>query len=542
MELEHYRKDAKQLLRAFRVGEQEALQRANEALGERAHERFQLGDAQHVVAVEHGYGSWPQLKHALEHAQSDRPVERIGLQPVSFYEERARELIAAAAERRDSATRRVRAQVPRLGDFAGGGLGLRDGDLVIAREYGFGTWRELVRTVERVRAEHEGQREGTPEVQAALEAIRRGEVVRLAELLDAYPQLTGQCHNGAWSTLLEAVAQPDVVGERLGAALGVEPAVVELLMSRSDDLDGPLGLAACFNRSELVAMLLQAGADPAPDPHRGLTPLETALYHGSVAAAELLVQHTISPLALWSAAALGRLDVIETMVDGGGNLVPAASANRPNLSDIGWPPAPPPDDDRQTILDEALAYAAINGRDAAIDWLLDHGADVDGRPYLNVTPLHFAVQFGRSSTVELLLARRADPEIRDDIRGGTPLGWATYQGRDEIARLLDPTRSETLTDTGLAYRPGEPVRLRVTRREQRLTVSDGEAALSQAGRPAGWRAIAERLERQLDVNISGAGAVWLPVVAAGPPLHAIEQLIAQASLTLYEELLELAGE
>ena len=125
---------------------------------------------------------------------------------MSFYEERAHELIPAAAERRDSAIRRVRAHVPRLWDFACGALVLRDADLVIAREYGFGTWRELVRTVERVQAEHEGQREGTPEVQAALEAISRSDVVRLAELLDAHPQLTGQCHNGAWSTLLEAVA------------------------------------------------------------------------------------------------------------------------------------------------------------------------------------------------------------------------------------------------------------------------------------------------------------------------------------------------
>jgi ankyrin repeat protein len=412
---------------------------------------------------------------------------------------------------------------------------------VIAREYGFGTWRELVRTVEHVLAEHEGQREGTPEVQAALQAIRAGDVVRLGELLDACPQLTGQCHHGAWSTLLEAIAQPDVVGERLGTVLGVEPAVVELLISRSEDLDGPLGLSACFDRSELVAILLQAGADPAPDRQRGLTPLETALYHGSVAAAELLVQHRIAPLALWSAAGLGRLDLMETMVDQDGNLLPAATVNRPNLSDVGWPPAPPPEDDRQTILDEALAYAAINGRDEAIDWLLDHGAEVDGRPYLNVTPLHFAVQFGRSSTVELLLSRGADPEIRDDIRGGTPLGWAVYQGRDELARLLDPNRSEAITDTGLTFRPGEPVRLRVTRREQRLAVSDGGAALALAGRPAGWRAIADRLERTLAVNITGAGAVWLPVVAAGLPLDAVEQRIAQASLTFYEELLELAS-
>jgi ankyrin repeat protein len=421
-------------------------------------------------------------------------------------------------------------------------LELRDADLVIAREYGFGTWRELVRTVERVLAEHEGQREGTPEVQAALEAISRGDVVRLAELLDAYPQLSGQCHNGAWSALLEAVAQPDVVGERLGTALGVEPDVVHLLISRSDDLDGPLGLAACFNRSDLVAKLLQAGADPAPDPRCGLTPLESALYHGSVAAAELLVQHTISPLALWSAAALGRLDLMETMVDGEGNLLAAATANRPNLADVGWPPAPPPEDDRRSILGEALAYAAINGRDAAIDWLLDQGADVDGRPYLNVTPLHFAVQFGRPSTVELLLARGADPEIRDDIHSGTPIGWAAHQGRDEIVRVLDPGRSETITDTDLAYRPGEPVRLRVTQREHRVTVSDGSAALAQACQPAAWRAVAERLERELDVNISGTGTVWLPVVAAGPTLHAIEQRIAQASITFYQELLDLGSD
>jgi ankyrin repeat protein len=53
-------------------------------------------------------------------------------------------------------------------------------------------------------------------------------------------------------------------------------------------------------------MLLQAGADPAPDPTSGHTPLETALYHGSLAAAVLLALHTISPLALWSASPIDR--------------------------------------------------------------------------------------------------------------------------------------------------------------------------------------------------------------------------------------------
>ncbi|HEY2651514.1 MAG TPA: hypothetical protein VGI50_06315 [Solirubrobacteraceae bacterium] len=85
------------------------------------------------------------------------------------------------------------------------------------------------------------------------------------------------------------------------------------------------------------------------------------------------------------------------------------------------------------------------------------------------------------------------------------------------------------------------MRLRVTRREQRLTVSDGGTALDLAGCPAGWRTIADRLERTLALNITGAGAVWLPVVEAGPPLDAIEQRIAEASLTFYQELLEPAS-
>lgn len=99
-------------------------------------------------------------------------------------------------------------------------------------------------------------------------------------------------------------------------------------------------------------------------------------------------------------------------------------------------------------------------------------------------------------------------------------------------------RAEAIVDTGLAYRPGEPVRLRVRRRERRITVSDAGAALALAGRPAGWRAVAAQLERALDVNVSGTGAVWLPVVSAGPPLPVVEQRIAAASLAFYQDLLD----
>ena len=144
MDLERYRKDAKALVRAARQGDADAIARARSILGSRADDRFQLSDAQHVVAVEHGYRSWPDLREAAAKAPRERPVARIGLHPLSFYEERASALEAALAAGDDEAAARA-AIVPLANPF-----------VVIAREYGFETWRELAAAVERVRSTHEG--------------------------------------------------------------------------------------------------------------------------------------------------------------------------------------------------------------------------------------------------------------------------------------------------------------------------------------------------------------------------------------------------
>ena len=103
-------------------------------------------------------------------------------------------------------------------------------------------------------------------------------------------------------------------------------------------------------------------------------------------------------------------------------------------------------------------------------------------------------------------------------------------------------RTETVIDAGLEYRPGDPVRVRVVRRERRTSVTDDGAAISKAGRPPRWREAAHRLERELDVNFSHRGLVSLPVVAAGPGVEAIVARIAAASLAFYQELLELDGD
>lgn len=117
-----------------------------------------------------------------------------------------------------------------------------------------------------------------------------------------------------------------------------------------------------------------------------------------------------------------------------------------------------------------------------------------------------------------------------------------YRSWPEMKRSLAPAelaRTETIVDCGLVYRPGEPVLIRVTRRERRVSANDNAAAIEKAARPPGWRAAADRIERDLDVNVSRQGAVWLPVVAVGPAVDATVRRIGEASLTLYEVLLDL---
>ena len=72
--------------------------------------------------------------------------------------------------------------------------------------------------------------------------------------------------------------------------------------------------------------------------------------------------------------------------------------------------------------------------------LLDAGEDPDRyNPkgnHAHSTPLHQAVLAGHANVVRLLVERGAKLDIKDTIYEGTPLGWAIYGGRTEIAEYL----------------------------------------------------------------------------------------------------------
>jgi ankyrin repeat protein len=198
------------------------------------------------------------------------------------------------------------------------------------------------------------------------------------------------------------------------------------LIERGSDLDGPLNLAACFDRLELVEILLAAGARVDARGIYGITPLETAIYHASRASVDVLAAIQLVPDAPWVAAGAGRVERLERFLDGSGGLIVDAYLHRPNPADIGWLHRLPPRDIPREVLDEALVHAAHNERPEAVTWLLEHGANPNAGPYQGCGALHLAAAFGALECVRLLIAAGADIDRPNDFNGDNPLGWAQY--------------------------------------------------------------------------------------------------------------------
>jgi hypothetical protein len=423
-----YRDEAKSLLRGVRAGDPAAARRAREALGDRVARRFVLADALHVLALEHGYRSWPAFKHAVEEqAPTARAVYRVGAFGHEEYQAWADRLLTAARSGDGDALLRLRQRVPRLSGESDEAIAARatqaDARVALAREYGFRTWGELAEATDRAGDAHYSRLPPELPWKRAEAAIRAGDADWLRSLLEQHPGLESE---DPGETLLSAAAQPE--------AGQVPREVVDLLIESGSALDYPLGIAACFNKPDLVGWLLDAGADPRAA--AGVSPLQSAAYHGSREAADILVSRTgIIPDVFYLACAAGDTTRMAQWLDATGRLLPQALSGRPDFSDVGWPGRalrPDPDD----AMAEGLALAAHLGRTQACAWLLDRGADPARAPLYGLTPLHFAASTGRYDTASLLVSRGAPLDARDRLHHGTPLGRALHNGQQKDPRLL----------------------------------------------------------------------------------------------------------
>ncbi len=415
MNVGQLRKQAKELVKAARAGDPEALRRLGDL-------PVRLASAQLVLARKHGFASWPALVHAL----AEQPFRT----DLEYYEERAEGIatvngVSLEAARRD-----------------------------LAERHGFPSWAALARRV----AALAGGEPPTP-FMLAYRAVEDGDREGLAELLDRHPEL---------------VAVRGTNGNDLLGMAG-HLALVKLLLERGADVDRgndygwtKLHQAGYSNDRPLAELLLAAGART--DRYArgdGGTPLVAALFWGHREVVDLL---GLEPRNLRVAAGLGRLDLIDELAG-----TPAAAAHRGFYRPHGGFPAWTPSDDPQEVLDEALVWAAKSGRVQAIDRLVELGGDVEADPYRGtplawaavngrvtavrrlvelgadpngrgtfggsshgdgVTPLHLAAQSGQAEAVDLLLALGADPSIRDRLHGGDAAGWAAHGCDPALAERL----------------------------------------------------------------------------------------------------------
>jgi len=232
--------------------------------------------------------------------------------------------------------------------------------------------------------------------------------------------------------LFESIAagRADAVREAVAAA----PALVHDTDENGKTL---LHSAAEHDNVDLVVHLLSQGAQLEAETHWGMTPLEWAANNGSARVVDLLLSRG-ARMNMRSAAAVGKLDTVQTFWIGPREVRPeAAQKGYMQQEDGTYVPTPPPDD-YDTIVSDAFYVAARNGQTHVARWLLERGANVHHKGTLGGTPLHWAAGNGHRETVAFLLEHGAesDKHVQDDEFEATPAGWARHFGRTEILDLL----------------------------------------------------------------------------------------------------------
>jgi ankyrin repeat protein len=586
IDLDQARRHAKELLRAARAGDADALARMRDDRVPR------LADAQRAVAAQLGFGSWPALVAHVEASSGDQG------------ERRARLVRAALSGRADIAERLV-AHDPALtrsgldvalvlGDEPAVAAALdRDPSLAARDLPGVGR-KPLSCACHSVFLRPSSPRApGVRRVVALL--LDRGADVNEVHHNEygAMPVLygaAGVAHDPETTRLLlERGADPNDNESVYHAVEADDTTCLELLLAAGASVRDTNGLANAIRDPVKVRVLLEQGDLRPSDPELR----DALLYARARAVVALLIEHGAAldardrdGLTPYSHAA--RLKSEETM-----KLLAAAGASTEIDPAAEWIGAIVRGDDERAArvkVDhpnlvlrhadaEELPRWASAGDDEVVARLLDSGVPIDARGVDDGTALHFAGMWGRASTVDLLLGRGADAELMagPPEHPGTALSWTAWGSRrmpgaaerldgylaaavallaagarvtegmietaaDELSVVLEEAGARTgiLRVTELSYMPGRPVRVSVRRRGHRYDIDDMGTAVALAGHPSGWREVGERAVQVLGWNINRAGVVFMHAVE-GRDIDALVQRTAEASAAVLEALLEIEG-
>jgi uncharacterized protein len=390
--LEQLRKQAKELLKAYRTDDRAAVARfKSHHPRPGSTKRVALADAQLVLAREYGFASWAKLKHRVESLQRpadfDEPLWGRDTWP----------FLAAVLRGDEPGVREMLARDPSLAHA----------------EYAY--------------------------LQPLHYAVRGGNIAMVQLLLDAGADPLAE----GWSGKFGDEIRDDTP---LGRARDRELAdIVKLLEAAAGDK--PRSVAAerkppSTPERELEDEMMKichrgdiAGAIAIMDRHPGIAQagLYEAVHQNHPELVKLLLERGANPRIPWRWASwytplmhslrypTPRYDIAQMLVDRG------VDPNETNGMGMA-----------------ALHIIAGQGTVDAARWLLDRGADIHARDReFDSTPLAWAARAGREDMARFLLSRGASAVHPEDEAWATPIAWARRRNHPDLVALLAHSANST---------------------------------------------------------------------------------------------------
>jgi ankyrin repeat protein len=190
-----------------------------------------------------------------------------------------------------------------------------------------------------------------------------------------------------------------------------DPLQLKRTMSRNEAFRRPLHAAVHLNKPEMVALLIELGADPLVRDGDGFPPAAYAMSPQIDRAINEALRE-LGDTELFPALALGDFATAEAIVR---------------------------DDPAAVSRDGVLHLLAKHGNAAGVKWLLAHGANPNAQWAhwdADVTALHLAALADHPAVARALLDGGADPSIRDSKHDSDALGWAEFFQRAEMIEML----------------------------------------------------------------------------------------------------------
>ncbi len=402
--LEQYKKQAKDLLKTWKKTDPGPARR--------------LADAQHAIAREHGFDTWKKFTQEIARLAGAEVKHAIWKSAEDAFVAGDAKTLARLLRAHEKLFRTERPQSSWLGGLTPD-YSASDAQSIIARGHFFESWDQFAEFDKALK----DSRSPTAQFERAVDAIVTGEAVLLERSLRENPELirmrSPRTHH---STLLHYVGANGVEGWRQRTPKNAVQ-LAEILLDRGADIDAvadmygggctTLGLIATSIHPKvagvlrpLIDLFLARGARiDAPGAGNAHALVNGCLANGRPEAAEYLASRG-APLDLEGAAGVGRLELVESFFDDDGRLKSLATTAQ---------------------LNAGFTWACEYGRTAVVEYLLDHGIDVNvlSGPHKQ-TGLHWAATGGHLETVKALLKRHPKLDVRDAAFTGTPLGWALH--------------------------------------------------------------------------------------------------------------------